>query len=133
MKTSSLHWVATLAFVLVTSGATATFAQTSTTPAAPASEKHHGFGAGVLTPAEQKQLESDRQKALAADPALKSEGESLKEKGKTARAGTAEDKKAFREEVKTHMAKLNAAVVKLDPSAAPLIAKVQAARHHNKD
>ncbi len=132
MKTSSLHWVATLAFVLVTSSATATFAQTSTTPA-PAAEKHHGFGAGVLTPAEQKQLETDRQKVLAADPALKTEGESLKEKGKTARAGTAEDKKAFREELKAHMAKLNAAVVKLDPSAAPLIAKVQAARHHNKD
>ena len=116
-----------LALALGMATLTPTFAQTdSTPPAAPAK-------AAALTAEERAQLTKAHDAALAADPALKTEDDSLtkqradlKAKGASA---SADDKAALKAKWTEHQDKLHAAMIKIDPTVAPLIDKMKAAHH----
>ena len=124
----TLHRIAFLALALGIATVTPTFAQTdSTPPAAPAK-------ASILTPDEAAQVKKAHDAALAADPALKTEDDTLtkqhddlKAKGNDASAA---DKEAFKTKWHDHQDKLHAAMIKIDPTVEPLLAKMKAAHGH---
>ena len=99
------------------------FAQSAGTNTPPANPPPHGPGGpppgghlggmNVLTPEERDQLKSAHDAALAANPALDAEFKDLQEK-----------QKALQEKIK-------AAMIKADPSVAPILAKMEAAHHHD--
>jgi len=135
MKTIlSVPRVALLALALGTASTTATFAQTSTTPATTASvctagEKHHHDS--VLTADEQAQLNKARDAALAANPTLKTEQDNLKQQFEALKAkgdsATSDEKKALHVQAHDLETKLHAAELNLDPTLAPIFAKIKAA------
>ena len=123
----SLSSIAFLALALGIATITPTFAQTdSTPPAAPAK-------ASPLTPEEQAQVKKAQDAALAADPALKTEDEALTKQRadlkSTGASASADDKKALMTQWHDHQDKLHAAMIKIDPTVAPLIEKMKAAHH----
>jgi hypothetical protein len=132
MKIPLLSRVAFLAGAFATAGLTAAFAQdqpSATPPPGPGEHHHHE---PALTPDERTQLKTDTDAVFAADPDLKAEGDKLKQDHE-AMKGTQpsdEDKKAFHEKMHAYFEKLNAAIVKQDPSAAPILAKLKAGHHH---
>jgi Spy/CpxP family protein refolding chaperone len=141
MKTIlSAHRAAFLAAALATASVTATFADTTTTtsttppttaPVCTAGGKHHHGPA--LTDAEKAQLKSVRDEAFAADPSLKSEHDSLKQQFaalKSSGTATPDQKKALHEQAHDFFTKLQAAEVKIDPTVAPILAKLDAGKHH---
>jgi hypothetical protein len=82
----------------------------------------------TLTPAEKTQLMDVRMKTMAANPDLQTEEMGLMQKGMALQSGgaTDADKMAFRGEVKAHADKVRAAMVKLDPTIEPVLAKIEA-------
>jgi Spy/CpxP family protein refolding chaperone len=78
----------------------------------PAEGAHHGHHGGQLTPDEWAQLKKDREAVFAANPALKTEEEAL------------------HQQMKDHMDKVDSAILAQDPTAAPILAKLQAGHHH---
>ncbi len=104
-----------------------TFAQTDSTPsAAPAK-------ASTLTPDEVAQIKKAHDAALAADPALKTEDDTLtkqRDELKANSSASADDKAAFKAKWHDHQDKLHAAMIKIDPAVQPLLAKMKAAHVH---
>ncbi len=82
----------------------------------------------TLTPAEKTQLMDVRMKAMAANPDLQSEEMGLMQKGMALQSGgaTDADKAAFRDAIKQHADKVRAAMVKVDPTIEPVLAKIEA-------
>jgi len=139
MKTiSSLTQTALLALALGTATATAAFAQTTTNaapavataPAAPADTGKHRSDP-ALTSDERAQLKRDKAAALAANPALQTESDSLKQQHDALKAQGANapkaDKEALRAQMKDFETKLRAAMLVIDPTVAPVFAKQDAA------
>jgi hypothetical protein len=126
MKTS-FRQVTLVALALGTTGVTAALAQTPT-PVSPATTQ--AATTPGLTADEKAQLKKDRDQVLAANPDLKTEEDNLtkqhdalKSQGESA---SADDKKALHAQMHAHMDKIRAAVLKIDPTAAPLYAKLDA-------
>jgi hypothetical protein len=142
MKTlPSFPRAALLALALGTAGITATFAQTSptTTPdSSPPAKTCHHHGA-VLSSDEKAQLKKAYEAAIAADPTLKSDGDSLKQQHEALKAkgdaATADEKTALREQWHAFHHKLRTAEMKADPSLGPVFAKLKAAHkdHQHTD
>jgi hypothetical protein len=82
---------------------------------------------GKLTPEQQAELKKDHDAVLAANPDLQKEEDDLKAKRETMSSATPEEQEALRTEMHDHMQKMHDAIVKLDPDAAPLLAKM----HHH--
>jgi Spy/CpxP family protein refolding chaperone len=142
MKTLlSARRVGFLALALATASVTATFAQTTptttstTTPAAPTctagGEHHHG---SVLTAAEKAQLKTARDEAFATDPSLKADADSLKQQFESLKSAgdsaTVDQKKALHAQARDFHQKMQAAELKLDPTLAPVLAKLNAMHRH---
>jgi len=137
----SVSRVALLALALGTASTTATFAQTAPTPSttAPvctAGGKHHHDS--VLTADEKAQLKKARDAALAADPELKTEQDNLKQQFENLKSeganATSDEKKALHVQARDFHSKLQAAELKIDPTLAPIFAKLKAAhqeKHHS--
>jgi len=128
MKTTlSIPRVALLALALGTASATATFAQSTNTPSTTAptcsAGKHHHEDS-VLTEAEKAQLKTAREAALAANPSLKQQYETLKSEGKS--PATKADRKALHAQLRT-------AELSIDPSLAPIFAKLDAAHKNHSE
>ena len=139
MKTiSSFPRAALLALALTSACATAAFAQTTPTPAPattpPPADTGGRHGESVLTPEEKAQLDKDREAALAANPALKTEEDSLKQQHATLKSqgdsASKDDWKALHAQEKDYHAKLRSAELLIDPSLAPIFAKLDAAHPH---
>mgnify|MGYP001544198959 CR=1 FL=1 len=127
--------MALVACALGVASFTTAFAQDTTpTPTPPpcngasCHRHHHG---SVLTADERAELKKDREQVFAANPDLKSEGKDLWEQRKSLKDATPEDKKAYFEKWHAFAQKLNAAIVQVDPNAAPILAKLKAAHHHH--
>jgi hypothetical protein len=143
MKTIvSIQRVALLALALGTASATATFAQTTPTTTTPPTcsakgQRHHD---PILTADEKAQVKKARDAALAADPSLQTERDSLKQqfetlKGQGKDGATKDQWQALREQRVAFEVKLHAAELAIDPTLAPIFAKVEAARknwHHSE-
>lgn len=142
MKTLlSARRVGFLALALATASVTATFAQTTpatastTTPAAPTctagGKHHHG---SVLTAAEKTQLKTAHDEVIATDPSLKTDADNLKQQFAALKSAgdnaTADQKKTLHEQARDFHQKLQAAELKLDPTLAPVLAKVNAMHKH---
>ncbi len=139
MKTiQTLPRIAVLTLALGTASVTAAFAQTTpvTTPTPPTTSViPQGPGVNnlstVLTPAEKAQLEKDHAAVLAANPDLKTEADSLKaqhEALKSQGANASPDAKtALKAARKELEQKMQIAMLKIDPSVAPILAKLKAA------
>ncbi len=113
MKTSLFPRAAVLAGALSLTGMTAIFADDSTSstpPPPPPGGGHHEMG---LTADERAQLKKDRDAAFAANPDLKTEEQNL------------------RQQEKEHMDKVDAAILKEDPSAKPILDKLKAGHRHH--
>lgn len=139
MKTiSSFPRIALMALALGTASATATFAQTTpTTTTPPATSdgttgfKHHH---GVLTADEKAQLKKAHDAALAADPTLKAQADSLKSQFQTLKGqdkSTSKDQwKALRGQWHDYIDKLRTAELKIDPTLSSVFTKLDAAHKH---
>jgi hypothetical protein len=137
MNISSWQRVALLSLALGTAGVTATFAQTTPTPTPAPTTPPAGDHPSILTDDEKAELKKDHDAVFAANPdfqtqmdALKAKHEALKAQGDSA---SADDRKALHEQGKALRDQINAAIVKLDPAAAAIIAKLEAAHkdwHH---
>ncbi len=145
-NTQSFRRIALLALALGTASVTAAFAQTTptttTTPASttpttppPTGKGKHNLES-VLTPAEKAQLDKDMAAALAANPDLKTEADNLKAQHKALKSqgasASTDDKKALKMQAKEHEQKMQVAMLKLDPSVAPILAKIKAAHKEEK-
>ena len=146
--TQSFPRITLLALALGVASVTAAFAQTTpttpapTTPTTPAPTGKGDKGGkhnldAILTPAEKAQYDKDMAAALAANPALQTEADNLKAQHKAlkkqgASTSPTDDKKALKEQAKEHMQKVEVAMLKLDPSVAPILAKLKAAHKEAK-
>jgi hypothetical protein len=78
-------------------------------------------------------VKTAREEALANDPSLKSEHDSLKQQFEALKssgtAATEDQKQALHTQARDFHQKLQAAELKLDPTLAPIFAKLQAAHH----
>jgi hypothetical protein len=128
MKPSSLLTVGLLAAALAYVGCGASRADDSTAPSTPppAADNGGGHHMSVLTPDERKQLMNDREQVLAGDADLKKEDDDLKGQ-RPGPDASQDDRQAFRAKWHDHMEKVRDAVLKLDPSAAAIYAKLDAA------
>jgi Spy/CpxP family protein refolding chaperone len=109
---------------------TTTTTSTSGTPPpgeGPGGHHHHMWGDKVLTADEQAELKKDTDQVMTADPDLKKEGDDMRGQMPAKDASEA-DKQAFHEKMHDHMEKVRAAIEKIDPDAAALFAKMDAAR-----
>ena len=81
-----------------------------------------------LTPEEKNQILSARTKALADNPGLQTDEMGLMEKGLMLQSGAAtdSDKEAFRAALKDYRVKLQAAMLKADPTIQPVLDKIEA-------
>jgi uncharacterized pyridoxamine 5'-phosphate oxidase family protein len=103
-------------------------AQTNTNaniqPCAPQSA-HENPAIAFLTPAQQIQYATVHAKALADNPALKAEGESILKQGDALTANsTAADRQAFMEKMNSHRQKLRQAMLKEDPTLEPIFVEI---------
>jgi len=143
MKTIlSIQRAALLALALGSASATAAFAQTTTPPpptAPTSSAGGHHHHPNVLTADEKAQLKKAREAAFAADSSLQTERDNLKQQFESLKAegkgGATKDQwKALREQGLDFHQKLKAAELGIDPTLAPIFAKLEAARknwHHS--
>ncbi|MCE0521471.1 MAG: hypothetical protein LV480_00995 [Methylacidiphilales bacterium] len=136
MKTLvSLPRVAFLALALGTLCATAALAQTATnappTCTAGMGHRYHGDFASVLTADEKAQLKKAHEAALAANPALQTQQASLKQQFQSlkSQAGTTTPAQwqALRQQRLAFREQMNAAELSVDPTLAPVFAKLAAA------
>jgi hypothetical protein len=134
MKITVYTRAALLALALAAGSPTA-FAQTTSTPP-PAPTTPAPAAAPVLTADEKAHLEKVRTEALAANPDLKTEGDNLKAQHKALKAqGTAasdDNKQALKALKKEHDEKMQTAMLKIDPTVAPILAKLKAAHKEKK-
>jgi hypothetical protein len=141
MKTIlSIPRVALLALTLGTASATASFAQSTNstpTPAAPtcpAGGKHQH--ASILTADEKAQLKAAHDAALAANPSLQTQADSLKQQFKTLRGEgkgnvTKDQWQALHAQASAFHTQLRTAELAINPSLSSVFAKLDAApRHH---
>ena len=91
-------------------------------PGAPPGGPHR---LGFLTEAERAELKKAHEAAIAADPSLKTEGESLRASHQPGTPPTDAEKAQF----KAFQEKLDAAMIAADPDVAPIIAKIKAHHH----
>ena len=138
----SVQRVALLALALGTASVTATFADdtttTTTAPTCTAGGHHHHDS--VLTDAEKAQLKTAHDAALAANPSLQTEQDNLKQqfetlKGEGKDGATKDQWQALHEQKQAFEVKLHAAELAIDPTLAPIFAKLEAAhkdRHHSE-
>ena len=113
-------------FVLSAAGSCLLQAQTpgSATPGAVSGDRENRM-ISFLTPAEQEQYAKARAKALAENPALNAEGDDLKEKFTgVMTSGTPADRQAFMEKMNSHRQKLRQAMLKVDPTLAPVFTQI---------
>ncbi len=98
-------------------------AQTNATaPAKPGSEN---WMIAFLTPDQQVEYAKAHEKALADNPALKDEGDKLKQQGVAVMtSGTSADKQAFMEMMTSHRLKLRQAMLKEDPNLGPIFSEI---------
>ena len=130
MNTNSLTHAALLTVAICVAGLGRAAADDSAaTP--PADSGKHWHHDNVLTEAEHAELKKDRDQVFAANPDLKTEEESLHDQWKTAKDGSADDKKALHEKMEAFHQKLDGEVEKIDPNATALIEKLKAAHHHH--
>jgi hypothetical protein len=149
-KHISLKRTAFTAVALGVLSATAAFAQTTTTDTTTTStgtggqpgggwhHHHHHFGAGVLSQTERAELKKDKDQVLAANPALKTQEETLHQQFKTLRSANPPATQAQWQSLKTqHEAlrtQMRTAIESTDPGAAALFQKIDAAKgqqHHH--
>jgi hypothetical protein len=143
-NTQSLPRIAFLTLALGTASVTAAFAQTTPTttpttpaPTTPVSAQGPGINrlGSVLTPAEKAQLEKDHNAVLAANPELKTEADNLKAQHEALKSqgasASADAKAALKAARKEHEEKMQIAMLKIDPSVAPILAKLKAAHKEN--
>jgi hypothetical protein len=152
-KHISLKRAAFTAAALGVLSATAAFAQTA--PASPTTDTtttstgpggqpgggwhhhHHHFGAGVLSQTERAELKKDKDQVLAANPALKTQEETLHQQFKTLRSANPPATQAEWQSLKTqHEAlktQMRTAIESTDAGAAALFQKIDAAKgqHHH--
>jgi Spy/CpxP family protein refolding chaperone len=133
MKTYlSFPRAALLALALGTTVTSAALADdtTTTTPATPpaSDEGHHHHHDKVLTADEKAQLEKAHDAALAANPDLKTEEDSLKQEHESLGSdATADQKKDLFTKWQAFHEKMKAAELQIDPTLAPIFAKLDAA------
>ncbi len=138
MKTTIYTRVALLALALAAGSPTA-FAQTVSAPAStPTTPTAPVPPAGpILTADEKAHLDKVRTEALAANPDLKTEADTLKAQHQAMKtSGTTastDDKQAFKVAKKEHEQKLQTAMLKIDPTVAPILAKIKAAHKEKKN
>ncbi len=144
----SLTRLALLTLALGTASVTGAFAQTtSTTPTTAAtmlpapgtpdtSKKGEKHLAKILTPAELAQYQKDQAAVLAANPDLKTEADNLKAQHEALKSqgasASADAKAALKAAHKDYEEKMQIAMLKLDPSVAPILAKLNAAHKEGK-
>jgi hypothetical protein len=128
MKLTLLSRNVLLATILAFAGAGTVLAQDA--PPSPAPDSGPGGGHHhmdkVLTPDEQAELKKDTDAVFAANPDLKKEHDDLMAQ-RPGPDATADDKMAFHQKMHETMGKIRDAVEKIDPNAAPLFAKLEAA------
>ena len=139
----SAHRVALVALALATASVTATFAQTttssttSTTSTCTAGGWRHHHHESVLTAAEKAQLKTAREAALAANGSLQTQDASLKQQFQTLKSegssATKDQWQALHQQRKAFFTSLKAAELNIDPTLAPIFAKLEAAHqgHHS--
>jgi len=143
MKTIlSIHRVALVALALSTASVTATFAQTTPTPSTTAPTCSgggwHHHHESVLTAAEKTQLKTAYTAALAGNGTLQAEQASLKQQFETLKgdgsSATQAQWQALHQQKETFHKNLKAAELLIDPTLAPIFAKLKAAHqgcHHS--
>jgi hypothetical protein len=135
MKTMlSIQRVALAALVLGTASITATFAQTTATPTCSGGGWHHHHGS-VLTADEKAQLKKDRDAAFAANPSLQTTEANLKQQFETLKGEgkgnvTKDQWQALRQQELAFHQQLQAAELSIDPTVAPIFAKLKAGHSH---
>ena len=122
MKSHLPLFAIVLSFIL---GGHAAQAQSTPEPAAQPSPASNAF---ALTPDEKQRVAKLREQALAANPDLKTEHDVLTQEGQTYKGGkgTPEQRAAFMQKILEHQKKMDAAMLKIDPSAGPLLDKLDA-------
>ncbi len=103
-----------------------------------------GGGAGVaerahrmsfLSAEDRQHLMRVRRQAIEGDPELKSEQESLKQEWQSLKAkgsdATADDKETLRNKLRAHNERLDAAMLKIDPSIQPILDQIKAHRQRH--
>ncbi len=87
-----------------------------------------------LSAGDREHLLRVRRQVLESNPDLRSEQEKLRQEMKSAKDGGSsagvDDKKALRSEFREHREKMNAAMVKADPTVQPILDQIEA---HRKD
>ncbi len=132
MKLTSL--LCTVLLTLALGGPGLVSAQESTTPpqGPPAGEGRPKMKMAYLTAEEQAKLEAARNKAVEADPSLKTDMEALKQERQAMKSGgtkpTLEQRQAMMAKAKALEEKSHAAMLKADPTIAPILEKVRAHR-----
>ena len=138
----SIQRVALMGFVLGTTTITAALAQTDSTPqpAPPDGPGMHHHHESVLTADEKAQLDKAHDAALNADPSLKTDEDNMKQQFETlksqGKAATKDQWDALHAQGHDFHEKLRAAELKIDPTLAPVFAKLDAAHkswHHSED
>jgi hypothetical protein len=140
-----------MALALVTASIPTAFAQTAPTttpdtsgtttpPTAPTGkDKDKGLKklAKVLTPAELAQYQKDQAAALAANPDLKKEADALAAQRATLKSqgdsAPPDAKSTLKLASKEHAKKVEIAMLKIDPSIQPVLAKIKAAHKADKN
>jgi Spy/CpxP family protein refolding chaperone len=110
------------------------YAQTSTNAAPPGPPpgggwRHHDPLAG-LTDAEKTEYETDRKAALTANPTLATQMKNVMDQMKQARDSGEKPSEDLMGQMKSLHEQLDQAMIKLDASVAPIVAKVDAHHHH---
>lgn len=103
-------------------------------PGAPAPDGRPHKRMGFLTPEEQTKLENARKQALANDPSIQADMDAIKQQRELAKQSgvkpTPEERQAMMAKMKGLKEKTDAAMVKADPSIAPIMEKIKA--HHQE-
>jgi hypothetical protein len=97
----------------------------NTNAAPPAKPAGENWMIAFLTPDQQVEYAQAHEKALADNPALKDEGDKLKQEGVAIMAsGTPAQKQDFMDKMTSHRLKLRQAMLKVDPSLVPIFSEI---------
>ena len=110
------------------SGAVMFAAPATNSPAAPPAPANGpgtpGQLIGFLPKTDQDRIMSAYNKAMAADEGLKNEGDDLMLEAQDLEEASPEDRQAFMEKVRSHREKVRQAMLKQDPTLAPVLDKI---------
>lgn len=84
----------------------------------------------MLTDAEKQELKAAHDAAIQANPSLGTEGKDLGDQMRAAREAGQKPSDDLLAQMQAYHKKLNAAMIAADPNVAPIIAKMDAGRHH---